>query len=176
MLVQGELRVVDLPSAANYPEEGTVARQVRGARARLARREFMRVAVGAAVGTGLAFASLFPSARAAQAHLRTWPFWGLGSDNCILGGGYAGSTGCCACGSLVSSTYCADNGWHNHHSEQQGGGTAVREHRIRETSCNDRNAWIWARGGTSWRCSDGQRRVCTASCGAWANSVCPWRV
>lgn len=175
MPVTEQLRIADLPSATIPPRDATTRRQVRRTRARLGRREFIRVAAGAAVGTGLAFASLFPTARQAQAHTQAYTSWPPDSSNCI-GSPYAGSTGCCSCGSAVSSIYCASNGWHRHHSVQQGGGTAERQHRPRLTSCNGRNGWRWRRSGNIWRCSDGQARVCTASCTPWSNTVCPRQV
>lgn len=161
----------DLPSATVPPKGAVIPKKVRRARARMARREFLRTTGMAAVGTGMAFAGLFPTARRAHAtHPQTM------SDACYgpnSGQSYAGSTGCCACGSTVSSTMCGGGTWHRHDYAGCGG----YSYRIRYTSCGgDGNAWYWWREGVRWRCSDGQRQYCTTAqctCGSWGNTVCP---
>lgn len=166
--------LADLPSAT-FPPKGTViSRRARRSRSRMARREFMRVAGAAAVGTGLAFVGMFPTARLASAtNLTPSTLWGGCYD-----GPFAGSTGCCACGSSVSYGYCGGDGWHKHHNE--GGGTSYSyQYRLRTTSCGGaHNAWIWQLvGGSRWRCSDGQRRTCySTGCTAWSYTVCAYQV
>lgn len=169
------LHFSDLPSATTPPQGTSIPREVRRERSRLARREFMRVTGAAAVGTGLAFAGLFPTARPAHAtHPRKWSAGCYGPRT--TGHGYAGSTGCCACGSIVSGTMCRGGRWHRHDN----GGCGAYRYRVRLRSCHGggrpANAWSWVRGGTRWRCSDGQRKYCTGAqctCGGWSNTVCP---
>lgn len=162
------LRLIDLPSTVVRPEGIVISRKAHRARARMARREFVRVTAIAAVGTGLAFAGLFPTARPAYA---THP--GTVWNGCY-DGPFAGATGCCACGSFVNRGYCA-GGWHRH--DTIGGGIRT-EYRRRRRSCGGvANAWYWRRNGNRWRCSDGKMRTCTPDgCGAWSKTVCPKRV
>lgn len=162
-------RVIDLPKWTEPPPGTVIPREVRRARAGMARREFMRVAGVAAVGTGLAFAGLFPTARRAYAtDLTPSTTWSGCYD-----GPFAGSTGCCSCGSSVSTGYCGSDGWHRHHSVLGSGHRS--DYRLRLSSCGgSNNSWLWTRDGTKWRCSDGQARTCTSSgCSGWSDSVCP---
>lgn len=158
----------DLPRGDEIPSGTKVPRAARRAQAGLARRDFLRLTTAAAVGTGLAFASVFPTARRAYGdHLTPASLSSACYSELVPG------TGCCACGSEVSSVFCGPDGWHKHHSEGYSG--EARNYRLRTTSCGGTaNAWEWDVGGTRWRCSDGEYQVCYgADCGSWVASVCP---
>jgi hypothetical protein len=165
--------ISDLPSASTRPPGAHISRENRRARWRLARREFLRVTSGAAVGTGIAFVGLFPTARRPAHATHQTP--STLTDGCY-GSPFAGSTGCCACGSNVGSSWCGSDGWHKHHPES--GSYWSASYRLRTGSCNGKNAWIWERGGNDWRCSDGEKRECWytgggTQCGGWVPTVCP---
>lgn len=142
------------------------------------RREFLWLVRGAAVGTAFAFVGFLPPAsRAFATHLTPKPL----SEGCFgpdrTGDSYSGTTGCCACGSSVSAIYCGSDNWHKHHSEHR------YYYALRLTSCTGekpdgtwaagKNAWLWTRSGTVWRCSDGTRIYCGDTCGDPVNTVCP---
>jgi hypothetical protein len=160
------LRLSDLPSLTTRPEGAVISRQARRARSRLARREFIRIAGAAALGTGLGFAGLFATARPAHAgHAR--PCW-RESQYCTNPSG--SHPQCGTSSSYISTTHCASSGWHRHDTRHE------REFRIewqlRNTSCNGRNAWRW----NAYRCSDGRWRTCYypgPSCTSWSPTVCP---
>lgn len=184
------LTLADLPPGDVIPDGVRVPRSARRAQARLARREFVRLVTGAALGTGLAFAGLFPTARPAYAkHLTP----STTSPGCYgpgrTGQALYGSTGCCSCGSQVRTRHCNSEGWHRHHRRATGPKT-YRLYKLRLHSCKGRtasgkqvadgkNSWLWTIRGTdeTWRCSDGQARDCTSrGCGSWYKTVCPSRV
>ena len=173
----GSIRIGDLPGAIVPPDGFVLPRKVRRDRARMARREFMHLTAAAAVGTGIAFVSLFPSAKPARATNLTPSTTSSGCYGPSGGeGSYAGSTGCCSCGSLVNSAYCDTDGWHRHHSISGG----LAQYTLRLTSCDDQpgtgaNSWTWSRSGVLWRCSDGQARSCSPGfpCSNWVDTVCP---
>lgn len=82
----------------------------------------------------------------------------------------------------ASDEYCNSEDWHLHHEEIVD--QWVKKHyRLRyvcgRKSSVKRNAWIWRVGSTDWRCSDGQKQVCTKysgdewQCGNWQDTVCP---
>ena len=184
---------LDLPSAIEPPPGHKPSRAQRARRRRVARREFLSLSAAAALGTGLAFASMMPTARRAYAtHLTpsttSAGCYGPTRTNQSL----SGNTGCCTCGSVVSSSNCNSEGWHRHHTQSGGGGcgctpTWTRYYQPRDKSCLGRradgtlvtegkNSWLWTIAGTSetWRCSDGEYKVCTdGNCGDWIESVCP---
>lgn len=164
--------LADLARVDIAPMSWEPAATTRRASRRIGRREFLRVLASAAVGTGLAFAGLFPTTRSVRATDRTpaCPY----SSSCYGGpGDYAGSTGCCSCGSAVSSTYCGSDSWHRDHSVVACCSTTY--YRLRLDSCGGENAWLWNREGTTWRCSDGQKKLCIDGdgCGSWTDTVCP---
>lgn len=134
------------------------------------RRQFLRLASGAALGAGMAFAGVFPTARPAYAtHLTP-----ASTTTGCYGSPFAGSTGCCACGSYVSSSVCGPDNWHDHHTRAQGPASVY--YALRTTSCRSKNAWFWTRSGARWRCSDGKYYACASGgCSSWTNSVCPVR-
>ena len=178
--------MLDLPSATEPPDGYKPSKSERVRRRRVARREFLRLTVAAGLGTGLAFASMMPTARRASATHETPS---TTSDGCYgptrTGQSLTGNTGCCTCGSVVNSSMCNSEGWHRHHS--QTGVTWVKYHRLRPTSCKGRradgsqvsvgkNSWLWTLEGTSetWRCSDGEYNYCFGgNCSGWLVSVCP---
>lgn len=167
---QGQsLRVSDLPSLTAPPEGVVIPRHVRRSRARVARREFLRLSGAAVVGTGLAFAGLFPTARPAHAgHAR--PCWKQ-AQYCTNPTG--SHPQCGSSGRSISRTHCANSGWHRHNNVADSPGWYY-EYRLRQTSCNGRNAWLW----NAWRCSDGRRRRCSINYGcpsSWTLTVCPYQ-
>lgn len=157
-----ELVRADAPPAG-YELTGRERRVAR----RQTRREFMRVVTVGAVGTGLAFAGLFPTARPAYATHNT--------PSTTTNGCYANttsSTGCCNCGSYVSSSNCGGDNWHHHHKKYYS--STTNWYRLRRYSCHNKNAWFWTKSGNKWRCSDGKYRVCGSSgCSSYWKSVCP---
>ena len=189
------MRLADLPSSIRPPAGHRPDKVWRRARRHATRREFIRLVTGASLATGLAFASLMPTARRAYATDETptdlWS-WNENGDNPRCHGptndptlDYAGNTGCCACGSIVSSGYCGSDDWHKHHPEFVNSDIKV-EYWLRNQSCGretpkqDRlNAWEWKRDGTVWRCSDGKRRYCVRNssgdweCSSESKTVCP---
>lgn len=163
------MRVEDLISASEPPSPSHRPSPARGKRARTGRREFL-AHLGAA-GTAAALVSLGAferfTSRAGATHLTPSTFGG----SCYKPAN-ANGTGCCACGSAVYASMCDTDGWHKHHD------LSHDQFRLRTTSCDNANAWRWARatyGGTyNWRCSDGQKRVCgPTGCSSWSNTVCP---
>lgn len=182
--------LADLPSATTAPAGVVIPRAARRRRAKYARRQFLGFVGASAIGTGLAFAGLFPTARPAGAgHARTLSEGCYGPNRTSQS--LTGSTGCCSCGSSVSSSHCASSGWHRHDTVTSG--STNFKWRLRETSCRGRradgtlapagrNAWKWSCANNSsctgtWRCSDGQKMSCTiTSCSSWTNTVCPRRV
>jgi hypothetical protein len=167
------ISTTDLPSAVRAPSPRLTPQNRRRDHRRMARREVLRLIGGASLATGLAFIGLMPTARVANAHHTTYTFWPKGG---YCTGQVGGSTGCSTCCSLVSSTYCAGNGWHRHDQVSLGGGF-WREYDIRPTSCNSRNAWHWQKNGVWWRCSDGRYKTCDSfGCSGWTNTVCPKQV
>ena len=145
---------------------------------------------GAGIATGLAFASLMPTARRAHATHRTpldiWEWDDDGDNPRCYGSPFAGNTGCCACGSIVSSGYCGSDDWHKHHPEFPNSDLKI-VYDLRLQSCGRGeddpeqrlHGWEWKRGSTIWRCSDGWRKTCVRnSSGDWecsnnSRTVCP---
>ena len=104
------MKLANPPSAVRPPADYTVNRSWKRARRRATRREFLRLAAGASVATGLAFVSFMPTARRAYATNETpgtyWPQ--SRSDRCYgptSGHSLAPGTGCCSCCSDVSDDY-----------------------------------------------------------------------
>jgi hypothetical protein len=159
---------IDIVRADVRPEGARRSPEHRRWTAQQTRRQFLRLASVAAMGTGMAFAGAFPTARPAYAtHLTPSSVYG----GCY-GGTMAGSTGCCACGSYVSSSVCGPDAWHDHHTRAQGPASVF--YSLRTTSCGGRNAWYWTRGSRRWRCSDGRYYACASGgCSGTTNSVCP---
>lgn len=183
------MKLADLPSAIHPPNEHKASKAWRRQQRRTTRREFIRLAITAALGTGLAFVSLMPTARRAKAtHETPATIWsgcyGPNTSNRVLTPG----TGCCSCGSQVSTAFCGSDDWHEHHSEHLGSGYGYF-YALRDESCGrgrDRhNAWLWTVNNPNnpsvhgqWRCSDGLFRVCTPSngCPSWTPTVCPIKI
>jgi hypothetical protein len=168
---------IDIVRADVRPADARPSREHRRWTADQSRRQFLRLCTGAAVGAGMAFAGVFPTARPAYATHQT-PALPLSSSCYGPGNGrpLAGSTGCCACGSYVSSSMCGSDNWHEHHTRAQGPASVF--YQLRTTSCGGRNAWLWTIRGTTrrWRCSDGRYYACAGGgCSSWTNSVCPVR-
>ena len=182
------MKLADLPSAVRPPADHSANRLWKRERRRATRREFLRLAAGAGVATGLAFVSFMPTARRAYAtHETPSTYWQQPHTNRCYGpnSGHelASGTGCCRCGSDVSDDYCNSEDWHVHHVRNPDQWTRIH-YRLRLKSCgrgttNRRNAWIWRVGSTDWRCSDGEKKVCTKysggdwQCGDWQKTVCP---
>ena len=183
------MKLVDLPSSIHPPAGHKPDKKWRRARRQATRREFIRLATRAGVGTGLAFAALMPTARRAYATHETpalyWPQ--SPSDKCYGPPGHAlvAGTGCCRCGSNVTDQYCNSEDWHLHHTQNPDPNVKIY-YKLREQSCGKgvsknqrRNAWIWRVSGTDWRCSDGERKYCWSDnggqweCEAWRDTVCP---
>lgn len=110
------MKLADLPSAIHPPDEHQANKAWHRQQRRATRREFIRLTIAAAIGTGLAFVSLMPTARRANAHntphTSTWDQ--DKGEYCSDNGSWAGNTGCCNCGSFVSTFNCNSRGW-NHH-------------------------------------------------------------
>lgn len=165
---------------------------------RFARREFLALAVKSAFAIGVGFVGLFAGQRRASAHTAAGTF----SSGCYgpirTDQALSGSTGCCSCGSNVSSSHCGTDGYHRHHPVVQSGGITVeyRMPRLPSKECRgrvpppnaqgvwplaptfeDRWNWTLVSGSQSaiWRCHDGQKRTCTSGggCTTWSKSVCP---
>lgn len=140
------------------------------------RREFLRLVAGVGVGIATVSSRLFDASTA----LATDQTPSTSQDHtCYKCSGFASGTKCALCGSSVSSIYCGSDGWHNHHSVSTGSCT-LREHKLRLTSCSNKNAWRWFKadwgGSNNWRCSDGEARTyhwCGGYWGSWYNTVCP---
>ena len=183
--------MVDLPSAVRPPTEYSVDKSWKRAKRRATRREFLRLAAGASVATGLAFVSFMPTARRAYATNQTpSTYWPQSATDRCHGSPLVSGTGCCRCGSDVSDEYCNSEDWHVHHI-QIVDQWIKKEYQLRLKSCGRglheteeqrrlrRNAWIWRVGSTDWRCSDGEKKVCTNydgggwQCGQWNKTVCP---
>jgi len=150
----------------------------------MSRRTFIGFFGGAAVGAGLAFVGAFPTARRAKATDQTPSTLSAGCYGPNrTGQPLAGNTGCCSCGSNVSSTNCGSDNWHRHHPVTTS--QSVTYFVLRLTSCKGKkadgttaagkNAWEWDLNGSIWRCSDGTKQICVMSqgCGSLILSVCP---
>jgi hypothetical protein len=139
---------------------------------RFDRREFTQMVMAAGMAAGITVLGWIPQPRPASAGHTTYSI----HSNCagINYGSYAGSTGCCSCGSQVHSAYCAGNNWHRHDTVS-GSGYSIT-YSIRTASCDGRNAWRWTRSGNQWRCSDGRARTTTPSGSSTTNTVCPRRL
>ena len=199
------MRLVELPSSTHPPAGHKPDKTWRRAKRQATRREFIRLATGASIATGLAFASLMPTSRRAYAHTsaeRTL----LDLDDQEAGSCHGpgtppypllvSGTGCCRCGSDVSDEHCGSDDWHRHDfvqvNEYQG-----YQYDLRHNQCGndldeqDRtHAWLWqiggvGNGGQVWRCSDGWKKYCvndgggTWACGKGSShnrTVCPYRV
>lgn len=148
---------------ADVAPDSDLRHQARPSAWAVNRRGFLRVTTAAMFGAGLALVGFFPTAKRAAATNLTPST----TTSSCYGPPYAGSTGCCACGSNVSTFHCGSDNWHDHHS------SFGWEWRLRTTSCYSKNAWIWTRGSDDWRCSDGEYRLCDPSCSSWYKSVCP---
>lgn len=131
------------------------------------RRSFLRLVGAGAVGTAFAFFGALPPARRAEAtHLTPKPY----APGYVCYTPLYGGTGCCDCGSLVSSAHCGSDNWARHHD------TASYDYELRPTSCGGSwNAWKWQRSDTGhwWRCSDGKRRPLGCGC-SYTKTVCPY--
>ena len=110
------MKLTDLPSAIRPPDEYKAGREWRRSKRQTTRREFIRMITTASLGTGLAFASLMPTARPARATHNTKTSTYQESVYCSDNGSFVDDTGCCDCGSDVSSKYCDSDDWHRHHS------------------------------------------------------------
>lgn len=184
------MKLDDLPSAIYPPAEHKASKAWHRQQRQATRREFIRLAVAAALGTGLAFVSLMPTARRAKAHsytsrTSTWEE----TEYCPRrANGFAGNTGCCSCGSYVSTFNCDSQGWHHHHTISSTYlGSNFRYKYKQERRCGTtenrigfRYAWLWNRNDVNWRCSDGKVKVCWvgrgAGCSGWQDTVCPYVV
>lgn len=183
------MKVADLPSAVRPPADHSADRSWKRARRRATRREFLRLAAGASVATGLAFVSFMPTARRAYATNETpSTYWPQSRTDRCYGSTLVSGTGCCKCGSDVSDEYCNSEDWHRHHT-QIVDQWIKKEYKLRLHSCGNNlekdekhlmlNAWIWRLGSTDWRCSDGEKKVCIDyngggwQCGNWNPTVCP---
>ena len=192
------MRLTDLPSGIHPPEGHKPDKTWRRERRQSTRREFLQLGTRAGIATGLAFASLMPTARRAYATDETpstvWLWNDDGSNPRCHGSDddYAGSTGCCACGSYVAAGYCGTDDWHKHHPEFVNSDIKIL-YELRKDSCGvrlededdeelrkvRRNAWEWDRDGTIWRCSDGWRKYCHRNnsgdwqCTSNSKTVCP---
>ena len=135
------MKLADLPSGIHPPAGHKPDKTWRRERRQSTRREFLRLATRAGIATGLAFASLMPTARRAHATDMTPVPNGLfttlnrchgpTNDNWLE---LAGDTGCCECGSNVADAYYNSEDWHRHHTVYQG--TNVRIHYgLRDNSC-----------------------------------------
>lgn len=153
-------------------------------RSQVTRKEFLRLILAGAIGTGLAAVGVLSPARRAMATHSTPSTTSLGCYGPTrTGHSLYGGTGCCgSCGSIVSSTHCGSDNWARHHN------TASYEYRLRQPPvCRGKrsngttepspgkNAWFWTRSDTGhvWRCSDGHRRP-LGSTGSWSKLVCPY--
>lgn len=162
-----------LPSMAAPPRGSVVPRSHRRRRSRLARREFLRFAGTALIGTGLAFAGLFPTARRAMAHhaVDCWEH----AQYCT-NPSQSTHSACGTSSSNVATAHCAPTGWHRHDNVAAGASHYYQytlERRCGNASVGYKWAWRW----NTWRCADGRRRLCninTGSCGSWSPTVCPW--
>ena len=174
-----DMTLASLPSAEQPPTDHAMNKTWRRRHRQATRRKFLRLTVAAGLSTGLAFASLMPTARRATATHRTpanlWS--GCYGPNTDPDDSLAPATGCCDCGSRVSSTYCNSEGWHRHHN------SGNNRYDLREASCGGKNAWLWTvpQGSVAirgvWRCSDGKYKICSGSnCPNWSPSVCPKKV
>lgn len=179
------MNLVDLPSAIYPPVEHKANKAWRREQRQATRREFIRLTVTAALGAGLAFVSLMPTARQARAHNpRTSTYQQTEYCSTSRRRGFAGNTGCCNCGSHVSTFNCDSQGWHHHHTKTALG-TNLRYQYKQQARCHDeelsgRYAWLWRRNGVNWRCSDGIVKVCWVGrgggCSCWQDTVCPYVV
>jgi len=155
---------------ADIPPDKGETHSARRRRNGIARRELLSLVGRASLATAFALTGVFARAQAAFATDRT-PYYPYADDN--NNGGYcpgsplSGSTGCCECGSYVSSAMCGSDIWHLHHN------VSPFDYDLRETSCGGYNAWRWTKDsdGQKWRCSDGKYKYYTIS--TWSNSVCP---
>lgn len=109
------MRLSDLPSAHRSPENFSPSREERRERRQATRREFLRMITVAGLSTGLAFASLMPTARRASGTHQTPSTATSGCYGTNTGSELSGNTGYCLCGSVVSSGVCNSEGWHRHH-------------------------------------------------------------
>lgn len=180
------MRLSDLPSATQPPQGHPLGKEWKQAKRRTTRREFFNLVIRASLATGLAFVSLMPTARRAWATHRTKTSTHQQSVYCSSSrNGWAGNTGCCECGSHVSRAHCDTDDWHRHH--RLAGSHYVYYYR-QEARCGTKDpndqidlkyAWLWRRGGTNWRCSDGEYKYCvpgnerSIECTSWQPSVCP---
>ena len=172
------MKLADLPSAIHPPAEHEKSVVWRRQQRQTTRRHFIRLVIAAAIGTGLAFASLMPTARQAVAHNTSKTSTWRQSQYCSKSSrGFAGNTGCCNCGSHVSTFNCDSQGWHHHHTFTTFG-TNLSYRYIQKTRCNTKYAWLWRRNGINWRCSDGIVKVCWvgrgSACTGWQKTVCPY--
>lgn len=179
-----ELVVDDVSAAIRVSVSGPPPgyQQPRG----LTRREVLRLVVAGSTGLALALLGVFPPARRAAATDQTPSTTSTGCYGpSRTGHTLAGTTGCCVCGSAVSSSYCGSDNWHAHHP------SGLYEYKLRSpVACGGKNAsgswvtkknaWLWtlASTGRIWRCSDGHRRLCTSpgDCSAWTLTVCPYQL
>ncbi|TMR95455.1 hypothetical protein [Nonomuraea basaltis] len=93
------------------------------------------------------------------------------------GGAYYGLAAACNGGSYRASTFCR-SGWHR--TDAEAAGPTTKDYSAVSNRCwstsDGRNAWRWAAGGYTYRCSDGKMKVCASGGCTTYNTVCRYRV
>lgn len=158
------LRIEELPSLSPSGFGGVRARRIPGLASGTSRRDFLRGAIAAGAGLGLATLSLLPTAKPAKAQHGAWSIRpscsGIesftGDDNCD-GCDLPGSPACCCVDGFFDDSGCD------------------KKHRPNQCPIgSEDDGWRWSTGACcifncnpgcncstnrEWRCSDGWKRM-----------------